>query len=124
MSEAKQWLAYAMDDLAYGELGMATLPRAASWSFQQASEKSLKALLLARGALVQRTHDVAYLLSLLSEHCEMSSDLTGAALLIAEVTPATRYPSDDLPPIDGSLARESYLAAKQIVDWVADEMKS
>ena len=30
MSEAKQWLAYAMDDLAYGALGMATLPRAAS----------------------------------------------------------------------------------------------
>jgi len=31
MNEPAQWLAYAKDDLAYAELGLSSLPRAASW---------------------------------------------------------------------------------------------
>jgi HEPN domain-containing protein len=73
MSESKQWLAYALDDLAYGELGMNSLPRAASWSFQQAAEKALKALLLAKVLEVPRTHDVAYLLNQLTSDAQSAS---------------------------------------------------
>jgi hypothetical protein len=44
--EAREWLFFASEDLAYGKLGMADLPRAAAWSFQQSSEKALKGLWL------------------------------------------------------------------------------
>lgn len=44
--EVRQWLFYASEDLAYGKLGQADLPRAAAWSFQQSSEKALKSLWL------------------------------------------------------------------------------
>lgn len=124
MSEPNQWLAYAVDDLAYGELGMAALPRAASWSFQQATEKALKALLLAKRREVPRTHDVAYLLSQLAPLLSLSDVVKDAALLIAEITPATRYPGDDLPPIETEDAHAYFQAAKQLVDWVAHEINS
>jgi len=116
MSESKQWLAYALDDLAYGELGMNSLPRAASWSFQQAAEKALKALLLAKVLEVPRTHDVAYLLNQLQATLSLPVEIADAVLLIAEITPATRYPADDVPPIEKKEAREYYQAAKHIVD--------
>lgn len=122
MSEAKQWLAYAMDDLAYGELGMESLPRAASWSLQQAAEKALKALLLAKIGEAPRTHDVAYLLNQLEASLSLPDGVTDAALLIAEITPATRYPADDLPPIEKEDAHAYFQAAKQIVDWVVRQL--
>jgi hypothetical protein len=32
-NESREWLFYASEDLAYGKLGMADLPRAPAWSF-------------------------------------------------------------------------------------------
>ncbi|MDI1251362.1 MAG: nucleotidyltransferase domain-containing protein [Lacunisphaera sp.] len=49
LAEASRWLAYAMEDLEHGKLGAASFPRSAAWSFQQAAEKALKALILASG---------------------------------------------------------------------------
>lgn len=122
MEESKQWLTYAIDDLAYGELGLESLPRAASWSLQQASEKALKALLLSKAGEIPRTHDVAYLLSQLQGSAQVPDELADAVLLIAEITPTTRYPSDDLFLINKEDAREYFDAAKRIVDWVTQEM--
>ena len=41
-AEIRQWLAYSADDLSYGALGRESLPRAASWSFQQSATQQLE----------------------------------------------------------------------------------
>ena len=116
-AEVRQWLAYSADDLSYGELGRDSLPRAASWSFQQSAEKALKAIWLLNSERIPRTHDLAYLLSELSEYHALSESLTAAVLLLSEITPAIRYPADDLPPVDLQLAKEYEEACHIIYKW-------
>ncbi len=77
--EPERWLEFARDDLAYGESGMANHPRPAAWSFQQAGEKSLKAVFLHRGLKVPRTRDVAFLLSILAESMAVAPGVGEAA---------------------------------------------
>ena len=83
----------------YGSLGRESLAWAASWSFQQSAEKALKAIWLLNRERIPRTHDLAYLLSELSEYYKLSESLTAPVLLLSEITPAIRYPADDLPPV-------------------------
>jgi HEPN domain-containing protein len=63
--EARQWLAFAIEDLDYGRFGLTRFPRAAAWSFQQSSEKALKACLVANGRIPPRTHDLVLLHNLI-----------------------------------------------------------
>ena len=44
-SEPERWLEFARDDFGHGEAGLAAHVRPAAWSFQQAGEKALKAML-------------------------------------------------------------------------------
>lgn len=119
-NEPERWLAFARDDLAYGESGMAAHPRPAAWSFQQAGEKSLKAVLLQLGLKVPRTHDVAFLLSVLAESTAVSPAVTEAALVLASISPATRYP-DDLIEISQNDAAELAQAARVLLDWARNQ---
>ena len=119
-NESERWLAFARDDLAYGESGMAAHPRPAAWSFQQAGEKSLKAVLLQLGLKVPRTHDVAFLLSVLAESTAVSPAVTEAALVLASISPATRYP-DDLIEISQNDAAELARAARVLLDWARNQ---
>ncbi|MBI2814395.1 MAG: HEPN domain-containing protein [Opitutae bacterium] len=114
--EPKRWLESAREDLAYGEGGRAAHPRPATWSFQQAAEKALKAVLLAKGRPVPRTHDVAFLLSGLADIIPETQEVRDAVLLLATITSASRYPDDsiDIRPRD---AAEFALAARTIVEW-------
>lgn len=68
-SEAARWLAYAGDDLQSAEaLRREELPpRQVCFLAQQAAEKALKAILLARGIEFARTHDLVALRRLLTE---------------------------------------------------------
>ena len=118
--EPERWLEFARDDLAYGESGMADHPRPAAWSFQQAGEKSLKAVLLQLGLKVPRTHDVAFLLSVLAESTAVSPAVTEAALVLASISPATRYP-DDLIEISQNDAAELARAARVLLDWARNQ---
>jgi len=115
-SEWGRWLEFASDDLAFGESGMAVHPRPAAWNFQQAAEKALKAVLLAKGMEVPRTHDMAFLLSMLTESIPAANDLRDNVLALAAITSASRYPDDGLDVSaldDANLA----LAARNIVHW-------
>jgi HEPN domain-containing protein len=116
-SEVRQWLDYASEDLAYGKLGQADLPRAAAWSFQQSSEKALKALWLKINREVPRTHDVAFLLSELSETFEVPEEIQDAILQLAQITPAVRYPSDDQTSVTAEEAKEYAEASERIYRW-------
>ena len=116
--EAREWLFFASEDLAYGKLGMADLPRASAWSFQQSSEKALKALWLETYQEIPRTHDVAYLLSELSTIFEIPEDVRDAILALAEITPAVRYPGDDQTPVTREDALRYAEAANEVYTWV------
>ena len=118
--EVAQWLFYAAEDLAYGRLGQADLPRAAAWSFQQATEKSLKAFWLRVNQEIPRTHDVAYLLSELSKTFKVPEQIQDAVLLIAQITPAVRYPGDDQMPVTVENAKKYADAAERVYKWVID----
>ena len=119
-TEVGKWLHYASEDLAYGQLGINHLPRAAAWSFQQASEKALKAIWLQIFREVPRTHDVAFLLSRLSEQFAVPDDIRDAVLQLAEITPAVRYPSDDQTAITAAEAAEYAEAAETVYRWVIE----
>jgi HEPN domain-containing protein len=103
-----RWLSYANEDWNYGKLGVSSFPRAAAWSFQQAAEKSLKALLIRHGVVPPRTHDLLVLFNLISQ--EQSNELRNALLLLAEITASARYP-DDTEPVTPELAADYGLAA-------------
>jgi HEPN domain-containing protein len=115
-------LTFAAEDLAYGQLGVNELPRAAAWCFQQAVEKSLKALWLLTFNDIPRTHDVAFLLSELVPRFEPPAAIRDATLLIAQITPAVRYPSDDMPVISPRDAAEFAEAANLIVTWASERI--
>jgi len=115
--EVGKWLFYASEDLAYGKLGRTDLPRAAAWSFQQSAEKSLKALWLAVYREVPRTHDVAFLLSKLSESFEVPEKVRDSILLLAQITPAVRYPSDDQTAVTVRDAEKYAESAERVHRW-------
>lgn len=119
--EVGQWLFYASEDLAYGKLGREDLPRAAAWSFQQSAEKSLKALWLEVYREVPRTHDVAFLLSKLSENFEVTENVRDAILQLAQITPAVRYPSDDQTPVTSADAKQYAEAAHEVYHWAIEK---
>ena len=62
-------------------LGRESLPRAASWSFQQSAEKALKAIWSLNRERIPRAHDLAYLLSELSEYYELSAVVDGSRII-------------------------------------------
>jgi HEPN domain-containing protein len=122
-SEAQRWLESAREDWSYGEAGRSAHPRPATWSFQQAGEKALKAVLLAKGRPVPRTHDVAFLLGGLVDVTPETHEVREAVLLLATITPASRYP-DDCIDISSQEAAEYSSAARTIVLWAQRHCQS
>lgn len=119
--EVREWLSYASDDLAYGKLGIEDIPRASAWSFQQSSEKALKALWLQTYEEIPRTHDVAFLLTELAKKFEITEEVRDAVLVLAEITPAVRYPSDDQTQITKEEALRYAEAAHEVFHWVSHQ---
>lgn len=116
--EASLWLDFAREDLAYGSFGLERFPRSAAWSFQQAGEKALKAGLVAKSIVPPRTHDLVLLFNLLGP--VEPGDLQGAVLQLAEISAATRYPDDDVEPVDVMLARSYEAAARTVVAHITE----
>lgn len=112
--EARRWLAFAEEDLAYGRLGMAGFRRAASWSLQQAAEKALKSMLILKGQPPRRTHDLMTLFNSVVVLADDWEKLRTDVLSLAEIAASSRYP-DDLPPIDQSDIERFARSAKNIV---------
>lgn len=82
---------------------------------QQAAEKAVKAVLMARGLDVPRTHDLSHLLGLLVEAGEtLPPDVRASA----ELTPyavATRYPG--LEPVTEDEYTRAIELAEAVVRW-------
>jgi HEPN domain-containing protein len=97
---ARQWLAKAHDDLTVAEVvfeNATGVNWAACFHAQQASEKAIKALLVACGIDFPRSHSVDRLLALLPSEMADEFDLDA----LEELTPwavAGRYPEDIANP--------------------------
>lgn len=118
--EANEWLFYASEDLAYGKIGMRDYPRAAAWSFQQSAEKVLKGLWILFQGRSPKTHDIAFLFSELNRNLKAPLVVAESILVLAEITPAIRYPADDLPPIEREDAENYQQAADVVYDWAVN----
>ena len=100
--EALRWLAFAAEDLRVAKRLTAddeSVLGATAFHLQQATEKILKALLVAAAENFRRTHDIDELASLAHHHwpdlISMPFPLAGAATWYV----TTRYPGvDDIPP--------------------------
>ena len=115
-AEARRLLAFAEEDLAYGRDGVERFPRSAAWSFEQAAEKALKAVLIHNGIEPPRSHDLVYLLTLLGDRYTVTPDLRDAALALTTIGPATRYPGEG-PEISLEAAQAAEAQAVLIVEW-------
>lgn len=112
---ADDWLAFAQGDLAAARvlLGADVPPRTAAWHAQQAAEKALKAVLVARGETVPKTHDLLDLARRIGAPIEdMPTTRNLAELSYHAVQP--RYP-DDLADVDEADALESVSTAEAIL---------
>lgn len=97
VDDYREWVRYAEQDW---QLAVSLLRRkrppviAICFHAQQSAEKYLKALLLSRGAVFPRTHDLAALNSL----CEQQGILTGFSprllTLLSEYAVVSRYPGE------------------------------
>ena len=115
---SRDWLAKAAVDLLVCErLEGADLSEAVAFHAQQAAEKSIKALLVARQVEFPKTHDIERLVELVAS----GDDSLAAALAdAAELTPygvEYRYPGDHAP-VSHAEARKCVSRARTVYDEV------
>jgi HEPN domain-containing protein/predicted nucleotidyltransferase len=98
VEEAREWLAFAEDDLRMARLALGEgIDNQVCFHAQQCAEKCFKALLTREGALVPRTHRIVDLWELLPDAIRAQfADLQDALQELDDYYAATRYP-DALP---------------------------
>lgn len=115
-TEALRWLAKAEDDLAVANI-VVDSPSGVNWAAcfhaQQATEKALKAVLVAYGIDFPRSHALERLIALMPAEPASTFDFEA----VAELTPwavAGRYP-EDIPSPDLATTRRLIHAAKTVL---------
>jgi HEPN domain-containing protein len=112
---AQEWMAKADNDLRSAEylLKMEDCPTdTICFHAQQCAEKCLKALLVAQGTELQKTHDLAKLMILVPPRLRPSLDDKEQDRL-TEYATVTRYPGD-YEPISLSEARQAVRIARRV----------
>jgi HEPN domain-containing protein len=120
--EVQEWLASARYDLAYAELDPPEPARYEQGAFhaQQATEKALKALLIARGVDPPHTHSLQLLLDLVGEMLPLPDALVAVAALTRYAV-FLRYPPFT-QPVTESQWREAVSLARLALDWVSQHV--
>lgn len=120
----EDWLRHAESDLTLARLGRQPGVFLENLTFhaQQSAEKALKALLLAKGLPLPKTHNIRFLLDQVSVFCTIPAAVQQAASL-TDYAVALRYPSDFEPIIE-----EEYLEALELASgvlaWVGGQLGS
>jgi len=94
-SKVADWLEKADHDLGSAKLIYLHIPNyfdTIAFHCQQATEKYLKAILLFMEIEFDRTHNLIFLLELLSQKIEITSDLYDKAILLNGFSVQIRYP--------------------------------
>lgn len=93
----KQWIYKANSDLGIAKLALDNQVKytdAICFHCQQSVEKYLKAYLIARDIVFRRTHSISYLLDLIDDVEEVSSDLYRKAEVLESYAVEIRYPDN------------------------------
>jgi len=118
--EVSAWLVKVQDDLRIAELALEQEPpivEPACFHAQQAAEKALKAVLVAHEIEVPHTHDVVWLVRILSKEYAAAVDLREPAAVLTTYGVSTRYPALR-PGATIDEARAALANAKAILSWV------
>jgi HEPN domain-containing protein len=120
--EARRWLAYAEGDLTDAE---ALLERGrwrnAAYLAQQAGEKAVKAVLVARAIHFQRTHDIATLVALAPPASAVRRADADVDALSAWSVEA-RYPTDVVEPSPEE-ARKAIADARRLLQATTQDLQ-
>jgi len=111
------WLRHARSDLALSHTAIIPeiLLEALCFHAQQAAEKALKAVLIAKGIAPPRTHNIRTLLDLLPPAEALHHDLQSAAGL-SDYAVMSRYPAA-IEPVSEAEYREAVRLAEAVVAW-------
>jgi len=111
------WLRFARSDLAVARQkpGAEVLPETLCFHAQQATEKTIKAVLVHVGVPVPKTHNIERLVDLLPCSIERVPLLIQATLL-SDYAVIFRYPSDEEPITEEDLAK-AIGTAELVVGW-------
>lgn len=115
----RDWLRSAQGDLALARLRKTRGIQYEHLCFhaQQAAEKALKALLLAHGIALPRTHDLAFLVGALPPRTALPPPLIDLPIL-SKYAVQHRYPGDPLL-LTAKHRAQALSLAEQTVMWVA-----
>ncbi len=112
------WLLFAEDDFEAAEiLCREGKLHIALYHLQQAVEKSLKAVIVAKGiGALRRTHRIDVLLNILREQGVEIPYSVELAEILTDYAFSTRYP-DDYVPVSKEEYEEAYEIAKKVLEW-------
>jgi HEPN domain-containing protein len=94
-SKVADWIEKGDHDLGSAKLIYLHIPEyfdTVAFHCQQATEKYLKAILLFKGIEFERTHNLIYLLELLSQKMEITDEFYDKAILLNGFSVQIRYP--------------------------------
>ena len=124
-NDVKEWVRFAdMDVLSANHLNEIQHPKPLEiicYHCQQASEKMLKALILAFDGELQKTHDLGLLSEQLSDFVTISEDVLNAADALTPYGIRIRYPQE--LNIEESHVSKALSDMKLVYDFVATELK-
>ena len=116
--DPREWLRRADSNLAQARSTKAEICREdLCFQAQQAVEKALKALLLARGARPPHTHDLATLLRLIEKTGEVVPKAIERVVRLTDYAVEMRYPGL-FEPVTQAEYREARSLASRCVAWV------
>lgn len=95
----KDWIEKADHDLGSAKLIYLHIPKyfdTIAFHCQQATEKYLKSILVFKEIEFQRTHNLVYLLEILSTQIEINDELYDKAITLNEFSVQIRYPNNQI----------------------------
>ena len=120
---AEDWLQHARSDLALCREAHTeeVLRETLCFHAQQAAEKAIKAVLVARGIAFPRTHNLLTLAEVLASVVAIPAAVRESAALTGYAV-ASRYPGEEEPVSDEELHCAVALAAR-VVEWAQTECR-
>ncbi len=88
---------------------------------QQAAEKAIKAVMIARNIEFPYVHDLDHLLSLLEDEEEVIPEAIRRAGVLTDYAAITRYPGD-VRPVSEREYREALAIAEAVINWAEDRI--
>ena len=126
LKDIKEWMRRAEGNLARAERGKIDdrfLFEDLCYDAQQATEKALKALCIARHISFPWTHSIAELLTILENKGENIPEEVREAERLTVYATDTKYPGD-WEPIEEEEYLEALEHAKSVFEWVSEELKN